>query len=449
MKKILVICQYFHPEQFRINDICTEWVKRGYDVTVLTGIPNYPQGKFFDGYGLIKKRREIWNGIKIIRIPLIPRGHNSIGLILNYFSFPVSGFFWNLFTKVKADYVFMFETSPMNQCSIGVQYARKHKIPLYLYVQDLWPENVEIVTGIHNRLVIGPIDRMVDKIYRACDEIFVTSPSFVEALVNRKVAVPREKVHYWPQYAEEFYRVVDRQEAKKNLGLTKQDYSDNKIGVSGEVAGSLLDDSSFKIAFTGNIGYAQGLQILPKAAALLSDKNISFVIVGDGRYKEKLLKEIDEEGIRDKFIMVDRQMPERIPDILALCDAAFISFMDTQLFTWTIPAKLQSYMACGMPIIAAAKGETERIIKEADCGVCVDIGNANALAEAVLKISKKYEEMVAVTRTFEDESSFGQERSSQGVYKEFKVKYGANARRYFEEHFTKKKLLDEFEHYYN
>ena len=139
MKKILVICQYFYPEQFRINDICSEWVKRGYDVTVLTGIPNYPQGRFYDGYGWFKKRREI---------------------VLNYFSFPISGFFWNLFTRLKADYVFMFETSPMTQCKIGVRYAKKHRVPLYLYVQDLWPENVEIVTGIHSPLVIKPIDRM-------------------------------------------------------------------------------------------------------------------------------------------------------------------------------------------------------------------------------------------------------------------------------------------------
>ncbi len=413
MKRILVICQYFHPEQFRINDICTEWVKRGYDVTVLTGIPNYPQGKFYDGYGWFKNNREIWNGIKIIRIPLIPRGHSSIGLALNYFSFPISGFFWNLFTKVKADYVFMFETSPMTQCKIGVRYARKHKVPLYLYVQDLWPENVEIVTGIHSPLVIRPIDRMVDKIYRACDEIFVTSPSFVEAVVNRRVPVSRNKVHYWPQYAEEFYKPVTRDEAIEYLSSV--DFSELKV---------LSDDKSFKIAFTGNIGYAQGLELLPKAASLLRELDVKFVIVGDGRYKEKLLKEIKDENIDDKFIIIGRQPAEFIPDILSLCDAAFISFMDTELFTWTIPAKLQSYMACGMPIIAAAKGETERIVNEADCGVCVDIGNPEALSGAIRKII------------------------NENQCAAFKEKYGINARKYFEAHFDKHKLLDEFDEYY-
>ena len=141
-KHILVIAQYFYPEQFSINDICTEWVKRGYKVTVITGIPNYPQGKYYNGYGLFKKRKETYNGIEIIRIPLIPRGKNAIMLALNYLSFVISGFFWKLFTKIEADYVFIFEVSPMTQALPGVWYAKKRKIPCYLYVQDLWPENV-------------------------------------------------------------------------------------------------------------------------------------------------------------------------------------------------------------------------------------------------------------------------------------------------------------------
>ncbi|RKM54463.1 glycosyltransferase WbuB [Butyrivibrio sp. X503] len=409
-KKILVICQYFYPEQFRINDICTEWVRRGYDVTVLTGIPNYPQGKFYKGYGFFKKTREIWNGIKIIRIPLIPRGHTPIGLVLNYFSFPISGFFWNIFAKIQADYVFMFETSPMTQCKIGVRYAKKHKVPLYLYVQDLWPENVEIVTGIHNPLIIKPIDKMVDKIYKACDEIFVTSPSFVEAVVNRKVPVQRDKVHYWPQYAEDFYKPVTMDEARSALA-----------GNADKGTKELIQDTaSFKIAFTGNIGYAQGLDVLPATAKLLKDTDIKFVIIGDGRYKSKLISEINELEVSDKFILIDRQPAEIIPDYLGLCDAAFISFMDTQLFTWTIPAKLQSYMACGMPIIASAKGETERVIKEADCGVCVDIGNADQLAKVIKELNAS-----------------------------FKAEYGYKSRLYFESNFSKKELLDKFEQFFH
>lgn len=392
---ILIVAQYFYPESFRINDIATEWVKRGNNVTVLTGIPNYPMGKFFPGYSWTKKRKEQWNGINIIRIPLIARGHSSIGMVLNYYSFVISGWFWNRFNSIKADIVFSYETSPMTQVKVGCGYAKKHKVPHFLYVQDLWPENVETVTGIHNRLIIGPIDRMVDKIYKQVDKIFVTSPSFVDAVVNRKNPVDPQKVFYWPQYAEEFYRPIE-----------------NK-GYEG-----IPDDNSFKIAFTGNIGTAQGLDILPQTAKLMKDDNVRFVIVGDGRYQVEFEKHIDECGVRDKFIILPRVQSTLVPEILSACDAGFISFNKTPLWEMTIPAKLQSYMACGKPIIASASGETKRIIEESQCGICTEIGNAQALADGIKKI-------MTMDR----------------------VQMSCNARKYFESHFDKKKLMDEMDNY--
>ncbi len=393
-KHILVICQYFYPEPFRINDICTEWVRRGYKVTVLTGIPNYPQGKFYDGYGLNKKRRESWNGIDIIRIPLIARGHNPIQLVLNYFSFPVSGWFWNRFSNLKADYVFMFETSPMNQCKIGLGYKKKHKVPLYLYMQDLWPENVEIMTGVHNKLVIGGIQRMVDKIYRGCDHIFTTSESYVEAVKKR--GIPAERVHYWPQYGEEFYRPAKRTAVEE-----------------------IPMDDKFKIIFTGNIGFAQGMDILPKTAEYLKSrgvKDVNFVVVGDGRYRQQMEQDID--SVREMFTMVPRQPAERIPSLLAACDAAFFSFQDNELWKMVIPAKLQSYMACGMPVIASAEGESEKIVKEAHCGVCTPLGDYQALGDAIIRMKNA------------DLSEMRQ-----------------NSLDYFARHFEKKMLMDWFDEF--
>ena len=400
-KHILVICQVFYPEQFRINDMCCEWVRRGYKVTVVTGIPNYPQGKFYDGYGLFKKRKEHWNGIDIIRIPLIPRGNNALGLILNYLSFPISGFFWKTFTKIKSDYVFMFETSPMTQCVIGVWYAKKRKVPLYLYAQDLWPENVEVVTGIKSPLVIEPIQKMVDYIYKNCTEIFVTSPSFVKAVCDRKVRVPKEKVHYWPQYAEEFYVPMEKAPVAE-----------------------IPENDAFKVMFTGNVGYAQGLDILPKTARILKERgrNVLFCIVGEGRYLEEFKAEIKKLQVEEMFCMIPRQPATEIPRLLAASDAAFLSFMETKLFAMTIPAKLQSYMACGMPVIAAASGESKRVITEASCGVCSPSADAKALAASIEKLM-----------------DCGQEELQ---------KMSKNARNYFEEHFDKKKLLDEMEQYF-
>lgn len=400
-KHILVICQVFYPEQFRINDMCCEWVRRGHKVTVVTGIPNYPQGKFYDGYGLFKKRKEHWNGIDIIRIPLIPRGNNALGLILNYLSFPISGFFWKTFTKIKSDYVFMFETSPMTQCVIGVWYAKKRKVPLYLYAQDLWPENVEVVTGIKSPLVIEPIQKMVDYIYKNCTEIFVTSPSFVKAVCDRKVRVPKEKVHYWPQYAEEFYVPMEKAPVAE-----------------------IPENDAFKVMFTGNVGYAQGLDILPKTAHILKERgrNVLFCIVGEGRYLEEFKAEIKKLQVEEMFCMIPRQPATEIPRLLAASDAAFLSFMETKLFEMTIPAKLQSYMACGMPVIAAASGESKRVITEASCGVCSPSADAKALAASIEKLM-----------------DCGQEELQ---------KMSKNARNYFEEHFDKKKLLDEMEQYF-
>lgn len=395
-KHILVISQYFFPEQFRINDICCEWVKRGYKVTVLTGIPNYPMGRFYEGYGWTKKRKETWNGVEIIRIPLIPRGRSSFGMVLNYCSFPLSGWWWNLFTKIKADLVFSFETSPMTQVKIGCHYSKNHNVPHFLYAQDLWPDNVETVTGIHNKFIINPIDRMVDKIYKQADKIFVTSPSFVDAVVNRKVPVSRDKVIYWPQYAEDFYKPLE-----------------NKVTIS-----EIPDDDSLKIAFTGNIGMAQGLDILPKAAELLKDEAVIFVIVGNGRYQEQFENEIYRLKVREKFILIPRQPAERIPEILSVCDAGFISFQNDPLWGKTIPAKLQSYMACGKAIIASACGETKRIIEEAQCGICCDIGNEKSLAEIIRKTKK-----------------------------EDTIVWGKRARAYFENAFSKKTLIDMMDDY--
>ena len=369
MKHILLISQYFYPEPFRVNDMAAEWVKRGYKVTVLTGIPNYPMGKFYDGYDYRHKRRECWNGVDIIRIPLIPRGNsrnkllNAAGMAANYLSFIVSGRGWVKKNNVKADLVFTVEVSPMTQALIGTWYKKRYHVPAYLYVQDLWPENVVTVTGIQSKAVIGPINRMVDKIYRETDEIFTTSPSFVKAIVNRKTKVDRKKVHYWPQYAEEFYRPMPRQ---------------NIDGIP--------DDDSFKIAFTGNIGTAQGLGILPETARLLKTENVKFIIVGDGRFLPELERQIEKRRVREKFILLPRVPASRIPEILSACNAGFISFAQTPLWEMTIPAKLQSYMACGKAIIASASGETKRIIQEAECGVCCEIGNAQALADGIKKL---------------------------------------------------------------
>lgn len=367
-KHILVISQYFYPEQFRINDICNEWINRGYKVTVVTGIPNYPKGKFYDGYGYFKKCTENWNGIDIIRIPLIPRGNSAVQLALNYLSFVVSGFFWKLFTKIKPDEVFVYEVSPMSQALVGVWLAKRRKIPCYLYVMDLWPENFEYITGIHNKFVIEPINAMVRYIYKRCDKIFVSSRGFIKR-VEEKCAVP-EKIAYWPQYAEEFY-------VNKSIG----EVSKESI--------SIREENKFQILFAGNIGEAQGLNILVDAAVLLKEagrQDVQFCLVGDGRYKETLMENVFENNVGEMFAFYPRVPAEMISDLFAQIDAGLICLSKSDVFSITLPAKTQTCLACGKPLVVSADGEIHDVIKESGCGVAACAGDAQDLVDKIIQM---------------------------------------------------------------
>lgn len=375
-KHILVIAQYFYPEQFRINDICSEWIKRGYKVTVVTGIPNYPQGKYYKGYGFFKNRKETYNGVEIIRIPLVPRGNNKFMLVLNYISFVISGFFWKNFTSLKADYVYIYEVSPMTQALPGVWYANKMKIPCYLYVTDLWPENVEIVAGIKNKKILNMIGTLVDYIYNNSDQIFTSSESFIQAIVNR--GINENKIEFWPQYAEDYYKPMNKREV--------------------DVPEIPLDGIT-NIIFAGNIGFAQGLGILSDTAKLLKQSGIyvRFNIVGDGRYKNVLRKKIKKDNVLEFFNFIDKQPAIRISELMAVSDAALIVLSKSKVFSITLPAKTQSCLACGIPVIVSADGEIQNVIKKSKAGLCSNAGDAKALSENIKKFinlsNEKHEQM--------------------------------------------------------
>ncbi len=395
--RILVISQYYYPEQFRINDICKELVKRGHRVTVLTGIPNYPEGKYYKGYGFFKKRKDIKDGVDIIRIPIIPRGKNSIMLMLNYISFVISGFFWSKFTRKKFDKVFIYEVSPMFQALPGIWYAKRKKIESYIYVMDLWPESIQLVTNINNKTILGLINKVVDYIYINCKKIFTSSESFIENIHKR--GHTREKLVFWPQYAEEFYRPLNIQECSKNE----------------------LDTNDFKIVFAGNIGYAQGLDIVIDTGKILKEKNVKakFFLIGNGRAKDELIKVVNTNDLQDYIKFIDKQPAEKIPEYYANADMAFITLKKNLISDEILPAKLQSYFACGVPILGCADGEIKQVIKKSKAGFCVDSGNAEKLAEQIEKCIKLTKEEI----------------------EELKL----NSRKFYEENYEKQMLLDRLE----
>lgn len=364
---ILVESQFFYPEQMRINDICSDLVQKGHTVTVVTSIPNYPKGKFFKGYGFFKKRREVYRGVSIIHLPVIPRGKGFVGLTLNYLSFVVSGWFFAHFTKIKADIVFMNMSSPMTQSLVGVWYAKRRKIPSAIYILDLWPESVEVITGISSPLVIKPIGRMVDYIYRNTNKILASSQSFVETIKQR--GVQSSKLLFWPQYAEEFYKPINASSDESLL---------------------LPSSNKLTITFTGNIGLAQGLDILIPVALKLKKENIlvRFILIGDGSDKNRLVNLVAENKLEDLFIFIGRQPAEKIPNFLSESDIGLIMLKKSTIFSKTIPAKLQSYLACEKPVLVSADGEVQQVVIEAKAGFVSNAEDVEGLFNAIASFSK-------------------------------------------------------------
>lgn len=398
-KHILFVSQVFYPEQFRSNDICKEWVKRGYKITVLTGIPNYPEGDFFEGYSLLKKRREEWNGIDIIRIPIIPRKSGAIMLALNYFSFIFSGFFWSMFTKLEVDEVFIYETSPATQALPAVWYAKRKKIKCMMYVLDLWPENVASILHTDNKFLLGGIRKMMRYIYKCCDFIFTSSQSFIKKICA--LGISKEKLVFWPQYAEEFY--------------CKYEGEDQVDGIP--------EDGELNLTFAGNVGFAQGLEVLVQTAKILKEKGeyVRFNIIGDGRYMETFKKEIEVANVPNYFNFIGRKPATDIPKYFAKSDASLITLGKSEVFAMTIPAKVQSSMACGMPIIASIDGEAQEVIAQAQCGYCGEAASAKQLVNNIIKF--------------------------KNCSKEKREEFSQNAMMYFKKNYEKSMLLDKIEVY--
>lgn len=396
-KHILVISQYFFPEQFRVNELCLEWKKRGYRVTVLTGMPNYPKGKIYPGYSWRKSRHDNYKGIEVIRLPVIPRGSHMTSLAFNYISYSVLGVIWALFSSLKPDYVFTYAMSPLTQAFVSIAVAKKCGIKHYLYIQDLWPDSVYDTINIKNCFIRKTLYNMVKHIYTKSDILFITSANFKEAI--EKYGIPKEKIVYWPQFCEDFY--------KKSRNKNEK----------------IPQDERTNITFTGNLGTGVGLEILLDTAILLKDKAIKvrFNIIGDGRVKQKLIQSVKGKDCGEYFNFIDKVTPEEVPEYLAASDAAFVSLRADEFLSRTLPAKVQSYLACQIPILGSANGETQTVIHAARCGLCSNAGDSVGLAaniEKFIKFSQRDRDILA-------ENGFN----------------------YLRQHFEKKRLFDQMDNF--
>jgi len=396
---ILIVSQYFWPESFRVNDLALGLKERGHAVAVLTGLPNYPTGRFFPGYGFFTPSSEEFNGLPVYRVPLIPRGSGQRWrLALNYFSFAI---FASLLAPVHCrgafDLIFVFEPSPITVGIPAIMLKKFKRAPVMFWVQDLWPESLSATRAIRSELLLHWVAKLVRFIYQRCDRILVQSEGFIPSVTA--LGADPQRVAYFPNWAETIYRPV----------ATAEDAPERKEVPAG-----------FCVMFAGNIGAAQSFETILEAATLLRQhQDIHWVVVGDGHRRAWVEGQILERGLKQSVHLLGPRPAEVMPHYFALADALLVTLKCDPIFALTIPSKVQSYLACAKPILAALNGEGARVVRESGAGLVCPAEDAKALAESVLRLSRMSP----------------QERAAMGQ----------KGRTYFEANFEREKLLDRLE----
>ncbi|OYT92570.1 MAG: glycosyltransferase WbuB [Burkholderiales bacterium PBB3] len=365
--RLLVVSQYFWPEDFRINELVANLVKRGHQVTVLTGVPNYPDGNIFQRFRDSPSSHAHYEGADIVRVPMMARGQNSLRLILNYLTFAISASIvglWKLRGR-EFDVIFAYEPSPITVGLPAATMRRVKKAPLAFWVLDLWPETLHALGIVRSPVLLKTVGKLVGFIYRRCDLILAQSRSFVPQI--RKYAGDARKIVYFPNWAEP-------------VAAAEQTEPADCVP---------LQSGSFSVMFAGNIGEAQDFPAILGAAEILkTHQNIRWLIVGDGRMAVWVQEEIKRRGLEARFHLLGRHAPDRMPAFFKHADALLVSLKSEPIFAMTIPGKLQSYLAAGKPILAALDGEGAELVRSSYSGLTCAAGDAVGLAAIVLKLSK-------------------------------------------------------------
>lgn len=359
--RILIVSQYFWPENFRINDLVLELKSRGHEIAVLTGKPNYPEGRFYEGYGFFRKSQELFENIPVYRVPMLPRRNGSgMHLALNYLSFAFFSSIFALFHRKKYDVSFVFEISPITMVFPAIVHKKCYGTKLGLWVQDLWPESVSAAGKINSSLVQKVLNQIVKYIYKQSDKIFVSSKGFVLSILAKYN--DEAKIHYLPNWAEDVFLSTD---------IDKNKYSND------------IPDG-FIVMFAGNIGEAQDIDNILKAALETQDeKSIKWIFVGSGRKKKWLEEQILKHNLSGTVTLLGRYPLEEMPNFYVHADMLLVSLKDEEIFNLTVPAKIQSYMAFGKPVAAMLNGEGASVIHDAKCGFAVAAGDYLSLVQSI------------------------------------------------------------------
>lgn len=400
--KICIFTPHFYPEEFKVNDIAFELAKRNHSVTVITAIPDYPQGKYYDGYSVFKRRREMVNGVKVIRTYIIPRGKGgAILLMLNYLSHLVSTLLFTFFHALsnKYDAVFVHETSPFTIGLPATLLKRMQKIPMYFWALDLWPESVKSAGGLDNKYIMLLLNLMVTGVYNNCDRILIGSKGYARSICEKGDYA--QKIEYFPNWAEDVFGLQHIQQPK-NTPFDSFSHDD------------------FIILFAGNLGEAQNLDAVLEAAKLTKAfQRIKWVLIGSGRKHAYLQDQIQKNCLESSVFLPGRFPLESMPFFMSKADLLLVTLKDEPIFNLTVPAKLQFYMAAGKPILAMLNGDGADLITEATCGYAVAAGDFDSLAKQAIALSKESRDMLQ--------------------------KMGANGKQYYESHFSKQQRLEQLE----
>ena len=356
---ILIVSQYFYPENFKVNDIAFDFVKKGHNVTVFTGKPNYPKGKFFEGYGFLKKRNEIINGVKVIRIPLFPRMDNSGKfLALNYLSFLLFSVYAIIFrVKGKYDLVFSHLPSPLTSAIPAIWLKNKFKIPLIIWVLDLWPESVTANSKIKDGIIMSFLKKTINFIYSKSDKILISSKTFEKSIIDN-FGIKSDIIEYLPNWAEDIFtnRMIENAPIIEDL------------------------PKGFNVMFAGNLGESQDFEAVIEAAKLTENSGVNWILVGDGRKAIWIKNEIEKSNLKNVYLLGAFPL-EMMPLFFKKADAMLVSLKNKPTFSLTVPAKIQAYMASGKMILGMLNGEGMDLINSSGVGFAVKAGHSKALAE--------------------------------------------------------------------
>ena len=361
--KILVVSQYFWPEPFRINDVVSELVERGHEVTVLTGWPNYPEGELYPAFVANQGAFGRFAGADVIRVPLLPRRKGAIALTINYLSFVLSGTIlapWMLRNR-SFDVIFICQLSPVTSALPALAYSALRRVPTVMWVLDLWPETLEALGVVRSRRVLGAVSMLVRWIYNRCHLVLAQSMAFSESIKSR--LRDKSRFGYLPSWAEDVFQQPDAAVAPELL---------------------VFQDGVFNVLFAGNIGESQDFPtILDAAERLASSDDVRLIIVGEGRVAEWLRLEVVRRKLDRRVILLGRYPIERMPAFFVGADAFLVALRANSTFEGTIPGKVQAYLSSGKPIIGMLGGEGARVIRDAEAGVTCEPGDATSLAAGI------------------------------------------------------------------